>query len=123
MTEMNDEIKSCRLELLNWVGMEILKDSPEAAAVVFFELDCGCTKVSGASDSGDPVGKKFLVAGVPSTSDKFICSICIKDKGSTNRFIGHGIMWRDKKGKKPDEKHRNAIYQKAFGCDAPEIEA
>lgn len=124
MTKINGDIESYRLEALDRFSMKIMKDNPEAVAVVLFELDCGCMKVCGASASGDPVGPRILIGGIPPTNDKLImCSKCIKDKGSDNRIVESGIAWKKEKGKKLDEKHRNAIYQKAFGCDAPEIEA
>ncbi len=116
-------MENYRLEALDKVGMKILKDNPEAVAVVFAELDCGCMKVIGASANGNPVGSRIMIAGVPPTNDTFfMCSKCIKDQGTDDRVVEYGIAWKKEKGKKPNEKYRNAIFQKAFGYDAPELD-
>lgn len=64
-----------------------------------------------------------MIAGIPLTNDKFfMCAKCIKDKDTGDRIVEYGIMWKKDKGKRLNEEYRNAIFQKAFGHDAPELD-
>lgn len=122
MKKNSRKVKRYRREILRIAFQQIITNNVDAIAVLLFELNCGCMKVVGASENGDKVGPGIMMSGFPAKNNQvLICHKCMADDGSPNRIIRRGIMWKDEKGGKPNE--RNAIYQKAFGCDAPEIEA
>jgi len=80
-------------------------------------------KVAGASANGDQVGPMIMIPGLPPKKNRVpICLKCMEDDGSPDRVIGRGIMWGIDNGKKPNEKYRKAIFQKAFGYDAPNLD-
>jgi len=113
---MTGKIENYKMEALGKIGMKILKKNPEAIAVTFAELDCGCMMVGGTSANGDPVGSAGLIHIASETNDGiFICSKCnIIDKDLIDRIIRQGIMWKKGNSEKPNEKQRNAIRKKVY---------
>jgi len=118
--KIEGNIKDYRREALEIQARMIMGDYAESVGVVFVEFDCGCMRVCGASANGDPVGPMIMIPGLPVNVGKIpICTKCIKDNGSSNRIIGRGIIWKIEKSNVPDENHKQAILQKAFGHNAP----
>ena len=122
MKKIGRKVKRYKKQALRMTFRQIITNNVDAIAVVFLELNCGCMKVTGASANGDQVGPVIMIPGRPPKNNRIpMCLKCLEDNGSPNRIIGHGIMWGLDNGKNPNEKYRNIIYQKAFGCEAPEL--
>jgi hypothetical protein len=120
---MKDKFEGYKIEALDTMAQKIMTNNDEAVAVVLFELDCGCMKVCGASASGGPVGSMILVSIALMDNDTVsICSKCIEDEGSPERIVNFGIMWKNEDGKKPNAKHRQAIFQSIFGHETQELD-
>ncbi len=87
---------------------------PEAAGVVYWILDCGCTKMCCVSEKGDPIGGRLLVSGqpMPDQDTIFVCHKCMVDRGpARERTVHQGVVWIQPLGKE----HRKFISAKAFG--------
>jgi hypothetical protein len=123
MKKISRKVKRYRRETLRIASQHITTNNIDAVAVVLLELNCGCMKVAGASANGDQVGPMIMIPGLPPKKNRVpICLKCMEDDGSPNRVIRRGIMWEKDNGKKLNEINKNVICQKAFGCNAPELD-
>jgi len=97
---------------------KILTGHPEAIAVVYKGLDCGCALVCGVSAMGDPIGSLIHVPGQPVTGGQNapICLKCKRDTG-LNRVVQEGISWPGDENELPDMELRLSIGRKVFGPD------
>lgn len=97
---------------------------PEAVGVVFWQLDCGCIRVCGVSDKGEPVGKTILVAGqpMPDKDTVIVCPKCIENRGATtDRIVSQGLIWAEGKNGIPTTDVRRLIFREVFGSKSDSV--
>ena len=95
---------------------KILFEHPNAVAVAYKVLNCGCSLLCGVSPQGDPLGTLHRVSGQPERTGikPVICLKCKIDNG-LKRVVWEGIYWPGRGSEQPDKDYRISIGQKVFG--------
>lgn len=107
----------CLEDKLGFASSIYVGDFPEAIGVFYMELDCGCMKLRGLSDEGEPFGPImwFSVQGT--------CQKCAENPSQGfDRHVDEGIMWVEGKNGAPGLELRRMITQKFFGTGVEFIE-
>jgi hypothetical protein len=87
---------------------------PEAAAIVYFLLDCGCLALRSVSDDGELMGPIYWFPGrpMPDPETLLLCETCLGDTfPMTDRRVKGGIAWI----KPIDDDQRGFILEEFFG--------
>jgi hypothetical protein len=107
-------LEDYQMSVIKDVPFLLLLEYPQAVAVVWWILDCGCIKMGCVSEEGDPIGQLVLTTGQPRPDEgtMVVCHKCITDSlPASKRIVKRGIVW----GRPPEKGHEQFISKKVFG--------
>lgn len=118
MFESRKNILEYRQKAIDKTLTYIFSKDPEAIGAVIFELDCGCMRICGVAETGEPAGDMIMVFGNPKNEKTGIqeCEKCDADGGAnSDRCVNKAMVWPGAESEMPSKDVRLAIGKKVFG--------